>query len=220
MFRAPFISQIFHIPICFLKDVKTEDNETASAKDEEGDTQDELDQINKEFSDVNNQSVEPMVVLKQDILTNMKNVFDDNKGNVASNIKPNNQSKVEKNVLCPVCGKAFRNESDVRDHFVNHTGEKPYKCDVCQKSFGFRTSLYHHKKRAHVQEIERGETVLDMKQIKYKERIGIPKENIGIYPCSICDKQFYSAENLHIHFLRFHEESQAKQTYLCNTCPR
>ena len=158
--------------------------------------------------------------MKQDLLTVMENIVTDRNGNLTANTKPNSHSKVKKNVLCPVCGKAFRHEADLRDHFVNHTGEKPYQCDICHISFGFRSTLYCHKKSNHVTEIERGETTLDMKQIKYKDKIDIPQENTGIFLCNICDKQFYNSEKLENHILRFHEESQAKQTYYCNTCPR
>lgn len=38
---------------------------------------------------------------------------------------------------CPVfeCGKRFHTNGNLRKHSFVHTGEKPHKCDICDKSF-------------------------------------------------------------------------------------
>ena len=50
---------------------------------------------------------------------------------------------------CPICGKENRDNSDLRRHFMIHTGEKPYQCPNCQYRTAQRRTLQHHMMRAH-----------------------------------------------------------------------
>ena len=49
----------------------------------------------------------------------------------------------EKAFRCELCGKGFKQSSDLTSHIRTHTGSKPYKCDFCQKTFGHSDS--HNK---------------------------------------------------------------------------
>ncbi len=51
--------------------------------------------------------------------------------------------------ICSFCGKGFNNQSNFTGHVRTHTGEKPYKCDLCPMAFTHNVSLKSHKKSAH-----------------------------------------------------------------------
>lgn len=50
---------------------------------------------------------------------------------------------------CQFCTKSFFSISDCRRHERIHTGEKPFKCDVCGRSFNQKSNMENHRMQQH-----------------------------------------------------------------------
>ena len=42
---------------------------------------------------------------------------------------------------CGICGKIYTTRSNFNVHLRRHTGEKPYKCTICDKKFARKDNL-------------------------------------------------------------------------------
>lgn len=52
----------------------------------------------------------------------------------------------ERPYKCETCGKSFAASCNLSVHIRVHTGEKPYKCDTCDKRFTIKNNLIKHTK--------------------------------------------------------------------------
>ena len=50
----------------------------------------------------------------------------------------------ERPFKCNICEKRFTYKGSLARHII-HTGEKPYKCDICEKEFSQSCNLAKHK---------------------------------------------------------------------------
>ena len=51
---------------------------------------------------------------------------------------------------CKICGKVFPFFSLLKTHTRSHTGERPYRCIICERPFSQLGHLNRHVKRTHV----------------------------------------------------------------------
>uniref|UniRef100_A0A131YUK3 C2h2 type zn finger protein n=2 Tax=Rhipicephalinae TaxID=426437 RepID=A0A131YUK3_RHIAP len=54
--------------------------------------------------------------------------------------------KDRRNDTCEYCGKVFKNCSNLTVHRRSHTGEKPYKCELCSYACAQSSKLTRHMK--------------------------------------------------------------------------
>lgn len=58
----------------------------------------------------------------------------------------------EKPFKCDICDKAFNRSFNVSQHRLIHTDEKPFKCDLCSQAFNKKSNLNRHRGIIHTGE--------------------------------------------------------------------
>ncbi|KAL0850524.1 hypothetical protein ABMA28_012311 [Loxostege sticticalis] len=147
---------------------------------------------------------------------------------------------------CKDCDYNSRRIKDIRSHLVIHTGDRPYKCDLCPRQFTQQSSLQGHKEMSHkmfLKEITcqycgkflRGrnrvyrhlkthtedQVQCDIcKKVLANKKILIDhlKRHTGVktFTCEVCASTFYTMSDLCNHRRMIHEKG--KHIFKCELC--
>ena len=56
----------------------------------------------------------------------------------------------KKNYICNICKKVLKTKYRFKEHIRTHTGEKPFICMFCHRSYTQSSSLYKHFRNLHL----------------------------------------------------------------------
>jgi len=125
----------------------------------------------------------------------------------------------DKPYKCNMCDRAFSQSATLNRHIRVHTGDKPYKCSLCNKSFSHSGTLQTHKRLVHS---NRRPHQCPFCGKMFKTNIEL-KSHVRIhtdtksYSCRHCSDHFVWLHQLKRHLLELHNEG----TWLiCNICKK
>ncbi|CAM9811991.1 unnamed protein product [Lampetra planeri] len=106
----------------------------------------------------------------------------------------------EKPFKCTVCDKAFSQSSALKKHQTTHTGEKPFRCTLCGKAFACSYNLVTHQ-RTHTGEKPFKCSVCDKPFSQSSALVTHQRTHTGEKPfrCTPCGKAFSLSSNFHVH---------------------
>ncbi|XP_078507829.1 uncharacterized protein LOC144768209 [Lissotriton helveticus] len=125
--------------------------------------------------------------------------------------------KGERPFHCNVCEKSFTQKGNLLQHQRIHTGDKPYHCTVCSKPFSQKATLVRHQ-RTHTGERPYHCTVCS-KCFSHQTNLMLhQRTHTGERPyhCTVCSKCFARQTNLVLH-QRTHT---GERPYHCTVCEK
>ena len=134
------------------------------------------------------------------------------------------QDADSRELQCATCEKWLGSKLKLHNHMRTHTGERPFTCDFCPKTFFSENSLYGHRRDSHRAEWEANKDQIEArnraegrrKQVaawakrrgKSSDGAKILDEETGLYvsKCEFCEKVYESQKDMLAHHREAHGE--------------
>lgn len=157
----------------------------------------------------------------------------------------NGDSKSRKIKTCAICGGVYKSAHKLKCHMLTHTGQRLYKCQVCDLGFLHSGSRSRHMRQTHPELLAfkcpechmlfELQTALDQHRLSHSKDIKISCEDCGQtffstrehyqhrrsehrntrYNCEICGLYFPYPSKLKLHLMSKHN---ATKPYMCEIC--
>ena len=122
---------------------------------------------------------------------------------------------------CDECEYVGKGKSHLREHRIRHHGIR-FRCEKCDKSFGFQKDLNRHMKSVHTDPSFFCEQCNKFYKSKKQFQEHVRSHQDGYvkptYPCQMCSKKFSTKYVLATHIKSAH--LGMKKSFLCPTCGR